>query len=117
MSHSDPQPSGEPTDRAAAVAAALGVLGVRPGERVLIMLPGGPDFVSAFTGVMRQSAVPLPVNPRLSAADVSATATETGARLVLASTERIHGLADLEAHPPVPVDGAPGLWAAALRQR
>lgn len=117
MSHSDPPPSGGPTDRAAAVAAALDVLGVRPGERVLIMLPGGPDFVDAFTGTMRRGAVPLPVNPRLPAADVAAIATETGARLVLASTERIHGLADLEVHPPVPVDRAQGLWAAALRQR
>ncbi|MGQ0716861.1 MAG: AMP-binding protein [Pseudonocardiales bacterium] len=117
MSHSDPQPSEEPTDRAAAVAAALAELGVRPGERVLIMLPGGPDFVDAFTGTMRRDAVPLPVNPRLPAADVAAISTETGARLVLASAERIHGLADLEARPPVPVDRTQRLWVATLQQR
>jgi hypothetical protein len=38
MSHCDPQPSGEPADRAVAIAAALAELGVRPEERVLIML-------------------------------------------------------------------------------
>ncbi|MGH3947428.1 MAG: AMP-binding protein [Pseudonocardiaceae bacterium] len=117
MSHSDPRPSGEPTGRAAAVAAALAGLGVLPGERVLIMLPGGPEFVDAFTGAVRQGAVPLPVNPRLPAADVAVIATETAARLVLTSAERIHGLTDLQAHPPVPVDRAQGLWAAILRPR
>ncbi len=81
------------------------------------MLPGGPDFVDAFTGAMRRGAVPLAVNPRLPAADVAAIATETGARLVLASAERIHGLADLQTEPPVPVDGPRRLWAAVLRQR
>lgn len=59
--------------------------------------------------------MPLPVNPQLPAADVAAIATEMGARLVLVSVERIHGLADLEAEPPVLVDGFQGLWAAALR--
>jgi hypothetical protein len=38
MSHCDAQPSGEPADRAVAIAAALAELGVRPEERVLIML-------------------------------------------------------------------------------
>jgi acyl-CoA synthetase (AMP-forming)/AMP-acid ligase II len=27
---------------------------VRPGDRVLIMLPDGPDFIEAFAGVMHQ---------------------------------------------------------------
>lgn len=80
------------------------------------MISGGPDFVDAFTGAMRRGAVPLPVNPRLPAADVAVIAAETGARLVLASAEGIHGLTDLEAEPLVPVEGLQGLWVAALRQ-
>ncbi len=90
---------------------------MRPEERVLIMLPDGPCFVDAFRGAMKQGAVPLPVNPQLPAIDVAAIATEMGARLVLASAERIHGLADLGAEPPVLVDASQGLWAAALRPR
>jgi acyl-CoA synthetase (AMP-forming)/AMP-acid ligase II len=84
---------------------------VRPQERVLIMLPDGPLFVDAFTGTIRRGAVPLPVNPQLPAADVVAIATHTDARLVLASAERIHRLADLEAEPPVLVDEAIAVWA------
>jgi acyl-CoA synthetase (AMP-forming)/AMP-acid ligase II len=90
---------------------------LRPQERVLIMLPDGPVFVDAFTGTIRRGAVPLPVNPQLSAADVAAIVIHTGARLVLASAELIHGLAELDAGPPVRVDGHQKLWAAALRRR
>ena len=105
------------SDQALAAAAALGNLDVRPDDRVLIMLPDGPDFAEAFAGVMQQSAVPLPVHPLSSAHDLIAVAAEAGARLVLASADQIHALADLDTEPPVPIDGPQGLWAAALRLR
>jgi acyl-CoA synthetase (AMP-forming)/AMP-acid ligase II len=105
------------SDQALAAAAALGELDVRPDDRVLIMLPDGPDFVEAFAGVMQQGAVPLPVNPPLSAHDLVAVAAEVGARLVLASADQIHALADLDAQPPVLIERPQGLWAAALRLR
>jgi acyl-CoA synthetase (AMP-forming)/AMP-acid ligase II len=111
MSHSTP------VDRTAAVAAALAELGVRPADRVLIMLPDGPGFAEAFAGTIKHEAVPLPVNPLLPAHGIEALAAEAGARLVLASADQIHALADLGAQLPVPIDGPQGLWAAALRLR
>lgn len=99
----------------AAVAAALAQLGVRPGERVLIMLPDGPGFAQAFAGTIKQQAVPLPVNPLLAVQDIAAAATKAGARLLLASAEQIHTLTDLAAEPPVLIDGPQGPWAAALQ--
>jgi non-ribosomal peptide synthetase component F len=105
-------------NRANAVTAALAELEVRPDDRVLIMLPDGPGFLEAVLGVMQRGAVPLSVNPRVAAADVAAIAAETGARLVLASAKRIPQLADLDAEPPVLVDGLRerrGLGVAALR--
>jgi acyl-CoA synthetase (AMP-forming)/AMP-acid ligase II len=105
------------SDQAVAVAAALGEIDVRPGDLVLIMLPDGPDFVEAFAGVMQQGALPLSVNPLLSACDIAAVAAEAGVRLVLVSMDRIPALAGLEAKPPVLIDGPQGLWAAALRLR
>jgi len=122
MSYHDPQPSGDPqasgklADRATAVAAALAQLGLRPQERVLIMLTDGPVFLDAFAGTIRRGAVPLPVNPHLPAADIAAIVTHTGARLVLTSAERVDGLADLDAEPPVRVDGHQELWVSALRK-
>jgi long-chain acyl-CoA synthetase len=95
-----------PVDRTAAVAAALAELGVRPAERVLIMLPDGPGFAEAFAGTIKQGAVPRPVNPLLPDARHCGSAAEAG-----------HALADLGAQPPVLIEGPHGLWAAALRLR
>lgn len=105
------------SDQALATATALGELDVRLDDRVLIMLPDGPDFAEAFAGVMQQGAVPLPINPSLPAHDLVAAAAEAGARLLLASADQIHALADLDTEPPVLIDGPHGLWAAALRLR
>ncbi len=44
-------------------AAALGELGVRQEERVVIALPDGPDFVGAFFGILKLGAVVVMVNP------------------------------------------------------
>ena len=44
----------KPSDRTAAVTAALAELGVRSEDRVLIMLPDGPGFAEAFAGTIRQ---------------------------------------------------------------
>jgi acyl-CoA synthetase (AMP-forming)/AMP-acid ligase II len=105
------------SDQALAAAAALGELDVRAGDRVLIMLPDGSDFVEAFAGVIQQGAVPLPVDPLLPVRDLVAVAAEAGARLVLASADQVHALIDLDTEPPVLIGGPRGLWAAALRLR
>ncbi|MFG2924718.1 class I adenylate-forming enzyme family protein [Streptomyces sp. NPDC048305] len=49
-------------DAGAGTASALAGLGVRPGDRVLLALPDGIDFVTAFLGVLRLGAVAIPVN-------------------------------------------------------
>lgn len=106
-----------PADRAIAITATLAELDLRSDDHVLIMLADGVGFVEAFVGVTRWGAVPLSVNPRLAAADVAAIAAQTGARLVLASTKRLPHLAELDAEPPVLVDGLRGLWAIPLHPR
>jgi long-chain acyl-CoA synthetase len=103
-------------EQTAAVATALAELGVRPGDRVLVMLPDGPGFAEAFAGTIKHEAVPLPVNPQLSSHDIVATAGKTGARLLLASADQIQTLTQMGAKPPILIDGPQGApWAAALR--
>ncbi|MGH3934482.1 MAG: AMP-binding protein [Pseudonocardiaceae bacterium] len=99
----------------AAVVAALAALDVRPDERVLIMLPDGPGFAEIFVAIMQRGAVPLPANPLLPAHDVAAAAVEAGAKLIVATVERIRVLASLDAEPPVLLHGPQGPWAAAVR--
>ncbi|MBV9058903.1 MAG: acyl--CoA ligase [Pseudonocardiales bacterium] len=104
-------------ERMTAVATALAELGVCPGDRVLILLPDGPGFAEAFAGIIQQQAVPLPINPLLAAPGIKATATTTGAQLLLAAPAQIHTLTDLSTEPPVLISGTEGSWAAVLRLR
>ena len=90
---------------------------MRVEDRVLIMLPDGPGFNEAFAGTITHGAVPLPADPLLPAHGIVAVAADAAARLVLVSADRVPALADLDAQPPVLVDGPLGPWAAALRLR
>lgn len=103
--------------RTFAITSALDELGVRPDDRILIMLPDGPGFAEIFADVTRRGAVALPVNPLLPVHDVTTVADEAGARLLLASADRIQALAALDAEPPVQVSGPQGVWAAVYRLR
>ena len=103
------------SQQAAAVAAALARLDVRPNERVLILLPDGPEFAPAFAGVIHHGAVPLIANPLLPADDIMDLAAAAGARLILATLDTIDVLAELDAKPPLLINGPYGCWAAVLR--
>ena len=45
------------------VAGGLLALGVKPGERVGLMLPSGPDYLASFYGIMWAGAIPVPLYP------------------------------------------------------
>ncbi|AKK26733.1 AMP-binding protein [Mycobacterium sp. EPa45] len=49
--------------QARAVAAGLSSAGVRPGDRVALVLPTGPEFVASFFGVLYAGAIPVPLYP------------------------------------------------------
>jgi hypothetical protein len=70
-----------------------------------------------FAGAVDQNALPLPVSPLLSVPDLVATAAAAQARLVLASPDQLATLAELDAEPPILVNGPHGPWIAALRLR
>jgi benzoate-CoA ligase len=60
---------GQVAERARRVAGALRLAGVRPEERVLIVLPDGFEFAESFFGVLRAGAVFAMVNPLLKRGD------------------------------------------------
>jgi nonribosomal peptide synthetase protein BlmVI len=69
------EPAGELTagdldDRAAAVADAL-LEQTAPGDRVLLVLPPGLDFVAAFLGSLYAGCVPVPVYPLVGSEDAA----------------------------------------------
>jgi benzoate-CoA ligase family protein len=69
--------------RAKLVAAALRRAGVRPEERVLIVLPDGIEFVETWFGVLRAGAVFAMVNPLLKKDEYAKYLEYTKARVVV----------------------------------
>ncbi|MBO4258470.1 benzoate-CoA ligase family protein [Streptomyces griseorubiginosus] len=66
---------------AAKAATVLDGHGVRPGDRVLLALPDGIAWVTAFLATARLGAVAVLVNPELPAADRAFMAADTAAVL------------------------------------
>ncbi|MDP1891158.1 MAG: AMP-binding protein [Gemmatimonadaceae bacterium] len=76
----------EVRDRAARAAAALVRRGVKPGDRVALVLPTSIGFMDAFFGTLLAGAVPVPLYPpvRLGRLDEYLAATVRALRLVRA---------------------------------
>jgi long-chain acyl-CoA synthetase len=72
-------------DRAAAhVAAGLAAAGIRPGERVALMLPNAPELVAAYYGILRAGAIAVPLDPDLKRDEVRFSLADAGAGLLIA---------------------------------
>ncbi|RPE37896.1 long-chain acyl-CoA synthetase [Streptomyces sp. Ag109_O5-1] len=77
----------------ARTAGLLRERGVRPGDRVALMLPNVPEFALVYYGVLRAGGVVVPMNPLLKAREIDYYLDDSGARLLFAW----HDFAD-EAH-------------------
>lgn len=111
-------PSGVPVSyqesEVAELAAALVDLGVRPEDRVLIVMPDGAGFAEAVIATILQAAIPLPVNPSVRASVLAAVAADTGARLMVVAAECGAVPRRLRAARSAPVQGPRGTWATVL---
>ena len=50
-------------DRTSRIAQGLINVGLRPGDRVVLMAPNGIQFIEAWWGIVRSGAVVIPINP------------------------------------------------------
>jgi long-chain acyl-CoA synthetase len=75
----------ELADSAARFAAYLDYRGLRPGDRVGVMLASGPEFAVVFYGVLHAGAVVVPMNPLRNAREVAFVLANTGARLLVSA--------------------------------
>ncbi|MGW1073723.1 fatty acyl-AMP ligase [Streptomyces sp. NPDC002537] len=92
--------------RASALAAALRAR-VRPGDRVLLLHPHGPEYVAAFLACLYAGAVAVPANPPDTPAGAARVAAIVhDARPALFATVTEH-LADYRSNPGL--RGVPGL--------
>jgi benzoate-CoA ligase family protein len=94
---------------------ALGRAGVRPGDRVLIVMADGPRFVAAYFGAIKIGAVAVPTSTALRPADYACLIEESQAKLVVGD-EGIPGLAscgtELACAPTSAEDAAFWLWTS-----
>jgi long-chain acyl-CoA synthetase len=77
-------------ERSARAAALLAGRGVRPGDRVGLMLPNVVEFPVLYYGILRAGAVVVPMNPLLKAREIEYYLGDSGASLIFAW----HGVAD-----------------------
>src|SRR3954451_17664705 len=71
-------------EASARVAAMLKAKGLKPGDRVGIMLPNVPYFPVAYYGVLRAGGVVVPMNVLLKAREAGFYLKDPGARIVFA---------------------------------
>ena len=108
-------------DAAGRVAAGLEARGVRPGDRVGMLLPNMLSFPILYYGALMAGAAVVPMNPLLKAREIQYYLRDSGARLVVAAQASAEAAAEaagaigIEA---VAVDGVqPDALMAARAQR
>jgi long-chain acyl-CoA synthetase len=74
-------------DRGARVAAGFLAAGLDPGDRVLALLPNGPELIELLFGCMRSGTILVPMNWRLSPAELTSVAADADARAIVTSDE------------------------------
>jgi benzoate-CoA ligase family protein len=88
-----------------AAANGLRQLGVRPEERVILVLNDGVPFVATFLGALRIGAIPVPVSTMLTGKDLGVIVDDARARVIYLSQPYAPLL-------PAIADGAPELEVA-----
>jgi long-chain acyl-CoA synthetase len=73
--------------QAARFAHALQGLGIRPGDRVMIVLPNIPEFIIAYYGALTVGGVAVLSNPDADAAQIVKEAKQTGAKVLVTLRE------------------------------
>jgi long-chain acyl-CoA synthetase len=69
-----------------AFAAALAALGVRPGDRVALLLPNCPQFLICELGAWKAGAVLVPLNPLYGEQELEGALARTGAETIVVLT-------------------------------
>jgi len=79
---------------ARSLAATLRARGVRPGDRVVLVLPKTTEAVAAVFGCLLAGAVCVPIHPRWPADRIATVVDDCGARLVFEVADGLVRLAD-----------------------
>jgi long-chain acyl-CoA synthetase len=84
-----------------AFGAALIGLGVRPGDRVALVLPNSPQFMIAELGAWKAGAIVVPLNPMYAERELQDALAQSGAEIVVALTPFVERVRAGRARTPV----------------
>ncbi|MFC6285673.1 class I adenylate-forming enzyme family protein [Nocardioides sp. GCM10027113] len=68
---------------------------LRPGDRVALLVPGSPAYVEVVTGLLAAGVLPVPLDPRLTAAELRGILDDVDPALVVTDA---HTLEELRSH-------------------
>jgi long-chain acyl-CoA synthetase len=83
------------------VARMLARLGIRPGERVAMLVGNRTEFVEFFFGSMRAGAIPLPLNTRLAADTIVDIIRDAACVLAVIDPSSHHHAISIALHLPL----------------
>ncbi len=87
---------GELHERVNALALGLQRLGVRSGDRILVYLPNGVEFVQSLYASFALGAIVVPVNTRLTPNELAYFATDSRPSVFIHHADMLSALADIE---------------------
>jgi benzoate-CoA ligase family protein len=79
----------EVEEAAARCRGALAAQGIRPGERVALLMSDSPEMIFAFLGIVGSAAIAVPCNTLLPADGLAYVLKDSEAKLVIASSEHV----------------------------
>lgn len=83
---------GDLKEASSRVAFALKKKGLKRGDRVILHLPNGPEFPSAFFGAIGAGLIPIPASRLLTERELSFIKKDSGARMVLKDPSRVKNM-------------------------
>ncbi len=92
---------GELESLSTACAAAFEGMGVRPGDRVALLLPNCPQFLVAEFGAWKAGAIVVPLNPTYSEREMEQALASTGTMLAVTLTPFYQRLKNIQARTGV----------------
>lgn len=91
---------GDVAARSALLAAGIDALGLRPGDRLALMLPNGIEFPVTWLAGARAGTPVVPVNPGYGEEDLVHVLSDSGARAVVAGPDGIAKLGRVRGRCP-----------------
>lgn len=97
------------TRNARAFAALLQARGIKPSDRVALLLPDSPAFVTAFLGALLLGAVPVPIGLAIRDDDKAFILNDSGAQLLITgdSNGPDHAMDQIRCDLDISLDHAP----------